>query len=252
MKIAVTGANGQMGQNVIKKAREEGIKISVAFDREEGESRGLKVHSDENIAELILQNDVDFIVDFTVPEATINYVEAAVETSTPLVIGTTGFSDSQLETIKSAGDEVPILKASNFSPCINVMKDLVREAADQLEEYDIEVTETHHDRKRDAPSGTAKMLLEEIKKVRDTEEVHGRKGKAPRDEKEVGVHARRAGDIKGEHEVLMAGNEEVFKIKHRSESREVFASGALTAGEWLINQENGFYSFSDALKREES
>lgn len=250
MKIAVTGAKGQMGQNVIKKARDENIEIGAAVDREKGESRGIHVYSDKNLADLIGENDIDVIVDFTVPEGTMNYIETAVKTETPLIIGTTGFSESQMDRIKSSGEKVPILKASNFSPCINVMRDLVGKATEQLEEYDIEVMETHHNRKRDAPSGTAKMFLEEINKARSFEEVHGREGEVPRQDDEVGVHARRAGDIKGEHEVLMAGNEEVFKIKHRSESREVFASGALQAAEWLRGQKAGFYSFSDALEGE--
>jgi 4-hydroxy-tetrahydrodipicolinate reductase len=251
MRIAVTGAEGQMGQNVIKKARDKGIEIGLVVDREKGESRGIEVESDDQMAEKIREKGVDVIVDFTVPEGTMKYVKAAVQTKTPIIIGTTGFSDQQLDEIQNAGEEVPVLKASNFSPCINVMKELVRQAAQQLEDYDIEVTETHHNRKRDAPSGTAKMLLDEISEEKDFDEVHGRNGEAPRNEDEVGVHARRAGDVKGEHEVLMAGNQEVLKIKHRSESREVFASGALKAAEWLKNQSPGFYSFSNALEGEE-
>lgn len=249
MRIAVTGATGQMGTNVLKSARDREIEIGLAVDREEVENRGVKVQSDENFEQLLREKPVDVIVDFTVPEATMKYLEAAKETSTPIVIGTTGFSDEQEESIESAGDEIPVLWASNFSPSINVMRELVREAAAKLEDYDIEVTETHHNRKRDAPSGTANTFLEEIREARgDFEEVPGREGKAPRTEDEVGVHAKRAGDIKGTHEVLMAGEEEVLKIKHRSESREVFSSGALKAAEWLQNQKPGFYSFSEVLE----
>ena len=249
MRIAVTGATGQMGTNVLKSARDREIEIGLAVDRKEVENRGVKVQSDENFEQLLREKPVDVIVDFTVPEATMKYLEAAKETSTPIVIGTTGFSDEQEESIESAGDEIPVLWASNFSPSINVMRELVREAAAKLEDYDIEVTETHHNRKRDAPSGTANTFLEEIREARgDFEEVHGREGKAPRTEDEVGVHAKRAGDIKGTHEVLMAGEEEVLKIKHRSESREVFSSGALKAAEWLQNQKPGFYSFSEVLE----
>lgn len=250
MRIAVTGATGQMGTNVIKSARDRDIEISVAVDREETENRGLQVEKDENFEELLRENQVDVIVDFTVPEGTMKYLEAARKTSTPIVIGTTGFSDEQEEKIESVGEEIPVLKASNFSPSINVMRELVREAAEKLEDYDIEVTETHHNRKRDAPSGTAKTFLNEIRDTRgDFEEVHGREGEEPREKGEVGVHAKRAGDIKGTHEVLMAGDEEVLKIRHRSESREVFSSGALKAAEWLQNQEPGFYSFSEVLER---
>jgi 4-hydroxy-tetrahydrodipicolinate reductase len=248
MKIAVTGATGQMGSNVIKVARDKDIEIEAAVDREGG-SRDIKVEKDGNLEEVIREREVDAIVDFTVPEATMNYLEAAKKTDTPIVIGTTGFSERQEETIEDAGSEIPVLKASNFSPSINVMRELVKEAAGKLEDYDIEVTETHHNRKRDAPSGTANSFLDEIRDARgEFKEVHGREGEAPRKKGEIGVHAKRAGDIKGTHEVLLAGNEEVLKIRHRSESREVFASGALKAAEWLKNREKGFYGFDEVLE----
>lgn len=248
MKIAVTGGTGQMGTNVIKKARDRGIEIPLAVDREQAENRGLEVENDENFRQLLRERDVDVIVDFTIPEASMNYLEAARETETPIVIGTTGFSEQQEREIEEAGEEVPVLRASNFSPSINVMRKLVREASKKLEDYDIEVSETHHNRKRDAPSGTAATFLDEIREARgDFEEVHGREGEAPRQEGEVGVHALRAGDIRGTHEVLLAGKDEVLEIRHRSESREVFASGALDASEWLKDRENGFYSFSEVL-----
>jgi 4-hydroxy-tetrahydrodipicolinate reductase len=248
MRIAVTGATGQMGTNVIKVARDHGDQISMAVDREKAENRGLEVESDENFEDLLRENSVDVIVDFTVPAGTMKYLKAARETGTPIVIGTTGFSEEQKREIEEAGEEIPVLKASNFSPSINVMRKLVKEASRKLEDYDIEVTETHHNRKRDAPSGTANTFLDDIREVRgDFEEVHGREGEAPREEGEVGVHAKRAGDIKGTHEVLLAGDEEVLKIRHRSESREVFASGALKAAEWIQDREPGFYSFSEVL-----
>lgn len=249
MRIAVTGATGQMGTNVIKVARDRGETISLAVDREETESRGLEVKEDENFEELLRERDVDVIVDFTVPAGTMKYLEAARETATPIVIGTTGFSEEQERRIEEAGKEIAVLKASNFSPSINVMRELVKEASGKLEDYDIEVTETHHNRKRDAPSGTANTFLDDIREARgDFEEVHGREGEQPREEGEVGVHAKRAGDIKGTHEVLLAGDEEVLKVKHRSESREVFASGALKGAEWLQGRDDGFYSFSEVLE----
>lgn len=249
MEIAVTGATGQMGTNVIKVARDREDEISLAVDREETESRGLKIENDENFKQLLKEREVDVIVDFTVPAGTMKYLKAARETKTPIVIGTTGFSEHQESEIEETGEEIPVLKASNFSPSINVMRELVKEASGKLEDYDIEVTETHHNRKRDAPSGTANNFLDDIREARgDFEEVHGREGEQPREEGEVGVHAKRAGDIKGTHEVLLAGDEEVLKIRHRSESREVFASGALKAAEWLKDREEGFYSFSEVLE----
>lgn len=249
MDIAVTGATGQMGSNVIKVSRDQDERIALAVDREEQEHKGLKVESDGGLEDLLEEKDVDVIIDFTVPEATMKYLEVAMNTRTPIVIGTTGFTEEQEKIIQEAGDEIPVLKASNFSPSINVMRELVKEASDKLKDYDIEVTETHHNRKRDAPSGTAKMFLEDINQVKgDFEEVHGREGEQPREKDEIGVHAKRAGDIRGEHEILLAGNEEILKIKHRSESREVFASGALRAARWIKEKEAGFYSFSEVLE----
>lgn len=249
MEIAVTGATGQMGTNVIKVARDRRTEISLAVDREKQEHRGLDVENDENFTEFLKERNADVIVDFTVPEASMRYLDGAVKTGTPIVIGTTGFSEEQEREIEQAGEHIPVLRASNFSPSINVMRELVKEASSKLEDYDIEVTETHHNRKRDAPSGTAKSFLDDIREVRgDFEEVHGREGEQPREEGEVGVHAKRAGDIKGTHEVLLAGDEEVLKIRHRSESREVFASGALKAAEWLQGVRPGFYSFSEVLE----
>lgn len=248
MRIAVTGATGQMGSNVIISAKQRGIEVGLAVDQEETEKMGVKVEGDEKLEQLLEEEEVDALIDFTVPEATMKYLEAARNTSTPIVIGTTGFTEEQERQIEEAGEEIPVLKASNFSPSINVMRELVKEAAEKLDEYDIEVTETHHNRKRDAPSGTANTFLDDIREARGGfEEVHGREGEAPREKGEVGVHARRAGDIKGTHEVLLAGDEEVLKIRHRSESRQVFASGALKAAEWLKEKEPGFYSFSEVL-----
>lgn len=248
MNIAVTGATGQMGTNVIKVTRDRGEYISLAADTEENEHRGLEVENDDNFEELLQKRQVDVIIDFTVPAGTMKYLKAAKETETPIVIGTTGFTEEQEREIEDAGEIISVLKASNFSPSINVMRELVKEASGKLEDYDIEVSETHHNRKRDAPSGTANTFLDDIREVRgDFEEVHGRRGEAPREDGEVGVHSKRAGDIRGTHEVLLAGNEEVLKIRHRSESREVFASGALDAAQWLKDKENGFYSFSEVL-----
>jgi 4-hydroxy-tetrahydrodipicolinate reductase len=249
MNIAVTGATGEMGGNVIKSAQEKDIDIGLAVDREENSRMGIEVKNDDNFENLLESKNIDVIVDFTVPEASMKYLEAAKNTDTPIVIGTTGFSEDQMEEIREAGKEIPVLKASNFSPSVNVMKDLIREAAEKLESYDIEITETHHKRKRDAPSGTAKALLEELEKARgNAEEVNGREGEAPRDDGEIGLHARRAGDIKGVHEILFAGDEEVLKIEHRNESRQVFSNGALKAAEWLKIREPGYYNFSEVLK----
>jgi 4-hydroxy-tetrahydrodipicolinate reductase len=122
----------------------------------------------------------------------------------------------------------------------------VEEAAGALPEYDVEVTETHHNGKVDAPSGTAGLLLERVEAERGaSERVHGREGDQPRTGGEVGVHARRAGDVTGEHEVLLAGNSEVLELTHRAGDRRVFAAGAVDAAAWLADQPADYYEFSE-------
>ncbi len=165
------------------------------------------------------------------------------------MIGTTGFSEAQLNDLRKAADQVPLLRATNFARGVAALRRAVQEAVAALPDYDIEVTETHHNGKRDAPSGTATTLLSTIESERESLEsrTHGREGIQPREDSEVGVHARRAGQITGEHEVLLAGNREVLELTHRAGSRGVFAEGALDAASWLIDQSPGFYEFDDVI-----
>lgn len=237
-----------MGSNVIEEARQRGLEVAVAVDREETVEENSDIQSDKKLEELIEKHSVDTIIDFTSPEATLNYLRVASDTDTPIVIGTTGLSDRQKKALDEVSDDVPVLKASNFSPAVNVLMELAQEASGKLEDYDIEITETHHNRKKDAPSGTAKEMLERVKQTRkNTETVHGREGDSKRQEGEIGVHARRAGDIRGSHELLLAGNNEVLKVSHRSESRKVFASGALDAAEWIKDRDPGMYRFEEVI-----
>jgi 4-hydroxy-tetrahydrodipicolinate reductase len=195
--------------------------------------------------------DGDVLVDFTVPESSVAYVTAAAEAGVPCVIGTTGYEEETgTEALERAAERVPVLRASNFARGIQALLGALHEAVAALPSYDVEVTETHHNGKRDAPSGTANAVLDEIDDARGREldRVYGREGIQPREEGEVGVHVRRAGGIKGEHEVLLAGNDEVLTLTHRAESRGVFAAGALDAAEWLADREAGSYEFTDVIQ----
>jgi 4-hydroxy-tetrahydrodipicolinate reductase len=248
VKIAVTGATGQMGSEVIKEAKKADIDIETAVDSNDDKVNGLEVVDDKHLIEELEESDTDAIIDFTAPKATLKYLEAARKTDTCLVIGTTGFTEEQEQEIKETALHVPVLKESNFSPAISAMKDLVQEASEKLDGYDVEITETHHNNKEDAPSGTAKSLLENIKETKqEATGVHGREGMSVRQDDEIGIHARRSGSIRGSHEVLLAGNDEVLKLRHRSESRKVFASGALEAAKWLQNKPPGMYKFEQVL-----
>lgn len=269
VRVAVTGASGRMGREVLAAAGERDdadAVLAVSRDSDAtGEIEGVAVEPAGDIAELLVEREPDALVDFTAPESSVEYVEAAAEAGVSAVVGTTGFDDEQAGYLRDAADEVAVLRASNFSRGIQGLLGAVREAVERLPGYDVEVTETHHGGKRDAPSGTAKTILADLEDVREAqrpsdgasgqgprargpaERVHGREGEAPRSEGEIGVHARRAGDVTGEHEVLLAGNDEELRLTHRAGSRAVFAAGALDAGAWLADRDAGWYEFDDVI-----
>jgi len=252
MNVAVAGATGQMGGAVTELAVERDD-VTVAFgigrDPEAGRIAGVRVYRPRELTDLLDEQRPNVLIDFTTPEASVEIVQQAAAEAVPAVVGTTGFDETQRQSLEAAAENVPVLIASNFSRGVQALRQAVRTAVDALPEYDIEVTETHHNRKRDAPSGTAKTLLDAIDDIRgDSPRVHGRNGEQPREVGEIGVHARRAGGIHGEHEVMLADNDEVLTLTHRAESRRVFAAGALDAAVWLAGQRPGIYSFRDALE----
>ncbi|QLG62964.1 4-hydroxy-tetrahydrodipicolinate reductase [Halorarum salinum] len=251
-RIAVTGATGRMGREVIEAAGEDDrFEVAVAVSRSPGGAiAGVEVRDAADLPALLADHDPDALVDFTGPESSVERVAACAEAGVPAVVGTTGFTEEQLAALSEAAADVPVLRASNFSRGIAALRRAVREAVVALPGYDVEVTETHHDGKRDAPSGTALTILDDIEAERDDleERTYGREGDAPRSPGEVGVHARRAGDVAGEHEVLLAGEDNVLELTHRAGSRRVFAAGALDAAAWLAGREPGRYDFTEVLE----
>jgi len=244
MSVGVTGADGRMGRVVREVLEARGVEVAFAAARD---PEGVGALDDEaEFAGLLDRREPDAVVDFTTPEATVRYAEACADAGVPLVTGTTGFDGDQRAALRAAGDSTPVLVGANFSRGIQALLSVVEEAAGALPEYDVEVTETHHSGKVDAPSGTADLLLDRIEAERGaSERIHGREGDQPRSESEVGVHARRAGDVTGEHEVLLAGNSEVLELTHRAGDRRVFAEGAVDAAAWLAGQPAGYYEFSE-------
>jgi len=249
--VAVTGAGGHMGREVIEAATDrQEMAVVLAVNRTSvGSVAGHDVEDEADLPRLLAERDPDVLVDFTLPDPSTRYVEACADAGVAAVVGTTGFSDSQLEVLADAAESVPVLRASNFARGVMALRRAIREAVAALPAYDAELTETHHNRKRDAPSGTALTILDDIDEVRgdDADRVHGREGEQPREDGEVGVHARRAGDVNGEHELLLAGNHEVLTLTHRAESRGVFAAGALDAADWLVGRPAGEYDFEDTI-----
>ena len=251
LRLAVTGAGGRMGREVIEAAADrEDVAVAVAVNRTAVDPvAGVTVDPADDLPGLLERHAPDVLVDFTGPASAVAYAEACAEAAVPMVTGTTGFDEGQRDRLRAASDAIPVLKASNFARGVAALRRAVREAAAALPGYDVELTETHHNGKRDAPSGTAKSILDDVESVRDdlAGRVHGREGDAPRTTGEIGVHARRAGDVTGEHEVLLAGNRETLELTHRAGDRGVFAEGALDAADWLAGRERGWYGFDDVL-----
>ncbi|MFC4358724.1 4-hydroxy-tetrahydrodipicolinate reductase [Halobium salinum] len=251
VRLAVTGAGGHMGREVLEAATtRDDVEVVLAVNRPPVESvAGYEVEDEADLPGLLAEREPDALVDFTLPEASVDYVSTCAEAGVPVVVGTTGFDDEAEAALDAAAEAVPLLHAANFSRGVAALRRAVREAVAALPGYDVELTETHHNRKRDAPSGTANAVLDDVEDVRSdlTARQHGREGEQPRSGDEIGVHARRAGDVTGEHELLLAGNHETLSLTHRAGSRGVFAEGALDAAVWLAGREPGRYEFSAVI-----
>ncbi len=249
VKVVVSGALGRMGTNIGRIVNEApDMELVGGIDVREGTLFGKEVVPAARIDEFLKEKRPDILIDFTVAAAAVENIRAAARNNVALVVGTTGFSPEQREAIRVAVEgNVPAVISSNFSVGVNIFWKLVREAARQLGDYDIEVTEAHHRYKRDAPSGTAKTILEILDQELGTrEKVYGRVGETER-KNEIGVHVIRGGDIVGDHSVLFAGNFECIEISHRAYDRAVFAQGAVRAARWVAGREPRIYSMQEVL-----
>ncbi|MDD1677561.1 MAG: 4-hydroxy-tetrahydrodipicolinate reductase [Methanomicrobiales archaeon] len=249
IKVVVCGALGRMGTivgNVISESKT--CVIVGGVDVREGSYHGTKVVMAKNMERLLTETCPDVVVDFTIAAAAVENVRTAARNGVALVVGTTGFSPVQRQELQKAIEgNIPAVISTNFSVGVNIFWRLIQEAAYYLKEYDIEVVEAHHRHKKDAPSGTAKTILEIIEKeTGPREKVYGREGMKERGN-EIGVHVLRGGDIVGEHSVLFAGNYECIELSHRAYDRAVFARGALKAVEWVAGKNPGIYSMDDVL-----
>ncbi len=203
----------------------------------------------ENITDF--PGNADVIVDFSHHSALPSLLAYAKATKTPLVVATTGHSEDELDMMREAAQEVAVFFSGNFSIGINLIINLAKQAAKTLGlDFDVEIIEKHHNKKLDAPSGTALMLANAISEERDnTEYVYDRHStRAARTPEEIGIHSVRGGTIVGEHEVIFAGKNEVVSISHSAASREIFATGALRAAAYLAGKDTGMYNMSDLIE----
>lgn len=260
--IAITGAGGRMGKTLLEAAQTiEGLSVSAAIVRagsslvgaDAGELAGigkLDITVVDNIADAAA---FDVLIDFTRPEVTLANLAVCLQRGSAMVIGTTGFDESQKASISDASRDIPIVFAPNMSVGVNLCLKLLEMAAKVLgDEVDIEIIEAHHRHKVDAPSGTALRMGEVVADAlgRDLKEcaVYGREGQTgERDRNTIGFETIRAGDIVGDHTVMFAGIGERVEITHKASSRMTFANGAMRAALWLAEREKGLYDMQDVL-----
>lgn len=193
--------------------------------------------------------DADIIFDYSSVKALDDILSYAIAHKTPAILATTGHSEEQMQQIAKAAEEVAIFKTSNMSLGVNLLSNLVKDATKFLgENYDVEIVETHHNKKLDAPSGTAIMLAQSVKEVRDNLfEVVGRHGNKKRESGEIGIHAVRGGTVIGKHTVSFFGMGESVSLSHEAESKDVFVMGSLKAAQFLVGKSSGLYNMNSLL-----
>jgi len=261
IKIVVFGAAGRMGSRIVSLAIESGdFDIVGAVEAEKhpeiGKDIGLLAMSEPigiMLQDVPPDSDADVVIDFSLPEAMGMVIDYCLEYNIAFVSGTTGLSEKQRDKIIAASEKIPIVYATNMSVGMNVLFSLVGKVASMLgEDYDIEIVEQHHRFKKDAPSGTALTLAENICSAtgRDfsSSVTNGRYGKdALRKKGDVNVHAVRVGDITGIHSVIYGTLGETVTLNHTANSRDTFVRGALRAAKWIAGREPGLYSMKDVL-----
>lgn len=263
VKIAVSGAKGHMGKMIIDAVwNTEGVELVCALEHNGhykesnedagaslGYNTGVKISSDYGT---LAKSQANVLIDFTRPAGTLEFLDLCQKSGIAMVIGTTGFKEEELSKIKEVSKTIPIVFAPNMSTGVNVTNKLLELAAKLLADYDCEIVEMHHNRKVDAPSGTAIQMGKTIAKARgedfDKVAVWARQGHTgPREKGTIGFATLRGGDVVGDHRVIFAGEGERIEIAHLSSSRAGYAQGAVKAALFLSTAKNGFYSMNDVL-----
>ncbi len=249
LRMIIHGCSGAMGRNMAEIASgDDQVEVVAGVDcRLEG-TFDFPVYY--NLTDCIQEADV--VVDFSSYRAVDALLDACVERKLPLVLGTTGLTDEQSEHVKQAAGQIPVLRSGNMSLGVNLMLKVVEEMAGVLLDagFDPEIVEMHHNRKTDAPSGTALMLADAVNRAaggtyENCLDRHERRQSRPR--QEIGIQSVRGGTLAGEHEVLFLGPDEVIEIRHTANSRSIFANGALQAAKALVTRAPGLYDMQSVL-----
>ncbi len=262
-KIIVSGATGRMGSRITALSREyPALQLAGALERKGHELLGKDIGSLVGVGEMgvILTDDVDTVIEgadvlieFTSISATLNHAKVAADRKKAMVIGTTGLSKDDIASVKEYAQRTAIVLAPNMSVGVNLLFKVLPHVATVLgDEYDVEIVESHHRLKKDAPSGTAvkmaQVIAEALQRNLEDVAVYARKGIiGERTKKEIGIQTVRAGDIVGEHTVLFGGLGERIEITHKASSRDTFARGALKAAQWVAHHTPGLYDMQDVL-----
>lgn len=259
-RLAIAGCCGRMGKALLRLAGEDTelrvvAAVTVTDDPALGKDAGLLVGLEELGVAVTerCEAECDVVIEFTLPAGCHAWAGWCADRGVALVSGTTELSDADMTALRAAAQRVPVLWSPNMSVGINLLLELVSDAARRLDEsWDVEICETHHQQKIDAPSGTARALFETVCAARGKDPLdtatYGRYGQCgPRQPGEIGIHALRLGDNTGEHEVHFGAAGETLTLRHRAQSRDIFAAGALRAARWIVGRQPALYHMRDVL-----
>lgn len=265
IKVLICGASGRMSKRIASLILDEADMTIVAATEKKGHpgiNKPLKEVIGLNEADFDCKvsddigsviKEADVIIDFTAPDASILNLKAAAENSTAAVIGTTGFSQAQLKEIEKISAAIAVFLSPNMSLGVNTVFKVLKDLSRLLPaDYNVEIVETHHRHKKDAPSGTAKKLAEIIAEARgldaDKDIIYGRQGATgERPDNQIAVHALRGGSVCGRHEIRFISDDDEITLIHNAASRDIFARGAIRAARFIAGKEPGLYSFRDIM-----
>ncbi len=246
--ILLSGCNGAMGKVIAARVDErDDCRIAAGLDINTTSNGSFPVFG--NADDIVVP--VDVIIDFSHPSALSGVLRYALQNKKPVVVATTGLNEEQINSLQLAASQIPVFFSANMSLGVNLLSELCKKAAEVLgNDFDIEIIEAHHNKKIDAPSGTALLLANAVKEGLDYQPVYEYDRHSKREKRtkhEIGIHAIRGGTIVGEHEVMFAGNDEVITLHHSARSKAVFATGAINAALFLRQQKPGLYSMKDMI-----